>query len=282
MRGCPTPAEKSVAKTGEPVDQVDRGVYSEVGRSWPESTESARLRRRVVIESHVQLVEQAAREYERDSEPVVSGGVPAVGYEPSDEFDFDAWAVEIRSAGEAARAGRRRGRAGRSRPWHLVHAVERGFAMRALTTCLAGISTRAPVAGLRPMRFSRCCTTSFAIPGSTNSPHRNSSCSVSCCRSSKNSPASRTLDAKALGEMREQLALAHSAGLSHATSPLPGALGQQAVPVETRSACSPCSPPVSPSPRRTRRGCGPNIAAAGSSGVGVDPYVPRHGAAPLP
>ena len=38
------------------------------------------------------------------------------------------------------------------------------FEMRAFTTCLAGISTLAPVAGLRPMRFSRCCTTSFAIP----------------------------------------------------------------------------------------------------------------------
>ena len=57
--------------------------------------------------------------------------------------------------------------------------------MRALTTCLAGISTRAPVAGLRPMRFSRCCTTSLATPGSTNSPHRNNSCSVSCYNSAK-------------------------------------------------------------------------------------------------
>ena len=54
-----------------------------------------------------------------------------------------------------------------------------GFAIRALTTCLAGISTRAPVAGFRPKRFSRCGTTSFAIHGSMNSPHRNSSCSVS-------------------------------------------------------------------------------------------------------
>ena len=33
------------------------------------------------------------------------------------------------------------------------------FAIRALTTCLAGISTLAPVAGFRPMRRSRCCTT---------------------------------------------------------------------------------------------------------------------------
>ena len=46
------------------------------------------------------------------------------------------------------------------------------FAMRALTTCLAG-STLAQVAGFRPIRRSRCCTTSFAIPGSTNSSHRN-------------------------------------------------------------------------------------------------------------
>ena len=52
--------------------------------------------------------------------------------------------------------------------------------MRALTTCLAWISTLAPVAGFRPMRRSRCCTTSFATPGSTNSPQRNNSCSVNC------------------------------------------------------------------------------------------------------
>ena len=38
--------------------------------------------------------------------------------------------------------------------------------MRALTTCRAGISTAAPVAGLRPTRRSRFCTTSFAMPGS--------------------------------------------------------------------------------------------------------------------
>ena len=94
------------------------------------------------------------------------------------------------------------------------------------------ISTRAPVAGLRPMRFSRCCTTS---PGTTNSPHRNSSCSVNCCNSLKNSPASVHFDAETLGEMREQLALAHSAGISHPLSPLyfPGAPGQP-VPVELR------------------------------------------------
>ena len=52
-------------------------------------------------------------------------------------------------------------------------------------------SPRSP--GCGHMRFSRCCTTSFAIPGSTNSPHRNSSCSVNCCSSSKNSPASARL-----------------------------------------------------------------------------------------
>lgn len=48
-----------------------------------------------------------------------------------------------------------------------------GLAMRALTTCRAGISTVAAVAGLRPVRRSRFCTTSFAMPGSTNSPHHN-------------------------------------------------------------------------------------------------------------
>ena len=65
--------------------------------------------------------------------------------------------------------------------------------MRALTTCRAGISTLAPVAGLWPMRFSRCCTTSFATPGSTNSPHRSNSCPVNRCSSSKNAPASARL-----------------------------------------------------------------------------------------
>ena len=44
------------------------------------------------------------------------------------------------------------------------------FAMRALTTCLVGISMASPVAGLRPVRASRFCKTSFAMPGSVNSP----------------------------------------------------------------------------------------------------------------
>ena len=46
------------------------------------------------------------------------------------------------------------------------------FAMRALTTVFAGILIASPVAGLRPMRAFRFCTTSFTIPGSTNSPER--------------------------------------------------------------------------------------------------------------
>ena len=94
------------------------------------------------------------------------------------------------------------------------------FAIRALTTCLAGISIRAPVAGLRPMRFSRCCTTSFATPGSTNSPHRNSSFSANSLQFVEELASLRTLDAEALGEMCEQLALDHSAGISHPVSPL--------------------------------------------------------------
>ena len=45
------------------------------------------------------------------------------------------------------------------------------------------------VAGLRPMRAFRFCTTSFTIPGSTNSPDRFSSFSHSDASSSKNSRA---------------------------------------------------------------------------------------------
>ena len=59
-----------------------------------------------------------------------------------------------------------------------------------LDDLLRRISTVAPVAGFRPIRRSRCCTTSLAMPGSMNSPHRSSSCSDTCCSSSKNSRAS--------------------------------------------------------------------------------------------
>ena len=68
------------------------------------------------------------------------------------------------------------------------------FAIRALTTVLAGILIASPVAGLRPMRAFRFCTTSLTIPGSTNSPDRFSSFSASVVSSSKNSaPASASL-----------------------------------------------------------------------------------------
>ena len=63
------------------------------------------------------------------------------------------------------------------------------FAIRALTTVLAGILIASPVAGLRPMRAFRFWTTSFTIPGSTNSPDRLSSFSERVVNSSKNSLA---------------------------------------------------------------------------------------------
>ena len=63
------------------------------------------------------------------------------------------------------------------------------FAIRALTTVFAGILMASPVAGLRPMRAFRFCTTSFTMPGSTNSPERFSSFSASVVSSSKNSRA---------------------------------------------------------------------------------------------
>ena len=45
---------------------------------------------------------------------------------------------------------------------------------------------------------SRCCTTNFGTPGSTNSPHRNSSCSVSLLQLVEELAGLRTLDAEAL------------------------------------------------------------------------------------
>ncbi|MCY4633084.1 MAG: hypothetical protein OXG04_01005, partial [Acidobacteria bacterium] len=73
--------------------------------------------------------------------------------------------------------------------------------------CRAGISTLAPVAGLWPMRFSRCCTTSFATPGSTNSPHRSNSCPVNCYSSSKNAPASARLMPKRSAKIADAIAM---------------------------------------------------------------------------
>ena len=49
------------------------------------------------------------------------------------------------------------------------------LAILAFTTVFAGILIASPVAGLRPIRALRFCTTSFTIPGSTNSPARLSS-----------------------------------------------------------------------------------------------------------
>src|SRR5437762_3399140 len=63
------------------------------------------------------------------------------------------------------------------------------LAMRALTTVLAGILMASPVAGFRPIRALRFWTTSFTIPGSTNSPERLSSFSARTFSSSKNSRA---------------------------------------------------------------------------------------------
>ena len=56
----------------------------------------------VVLESHVQLVEQAARDYERDPEPQVPDELPAVRRPPEIEVapaaDLDAWANQVRDA----------------------------------------------------------------------------------------------------------------------------------------------------------------------------------------
>ena len=56
----------------------------------------------IVLESHVQLVEQAAQQYERDPEPQVPDGLPAVRRPPVIEVapaaDLDAWANQVRDA----------------------------------------------------------------------------------------------------------------------------------------------------------------------------------------
>ena len=80
----------------------------------------------VVLESHVQLVEQAAREYERDPEPALPGRAdvdrPAdVESEPAG--DFAGWVRQDQRRGRRGRAGRRRGRAGRGGVRQLVLAL---------------------------------------------------------------------------------------------------------------------------------------------------------------
>ena len=56
----------------------------------------------IVLESHVQLVEQGAQQYERDPEPQVPDGLPAVRRPPDIEVapaaDLDAWANQVRDA----------------------------------------------------------------------------------------------------------------------------------------------------------------------------------------
>jgi hypothetical protein len=65
-----------------------------------------------------------------------------------------------------------------------------------LMTVLAGILDRLAGSGLRPMRALRFWTTSFTMPGSTNSPARLSSFSDSVVSSSKNSRACVRLTSK--------------------------------------------------------------------------------------
>ena len=84
--------------------------------SYRRALEHPRLRARcyVVLKSHVQLVDQAERDYERDPDPAlrdqVDGGRPPdVESEPAG--DFAGWVREINDAvAEAERAAPRRQR----------------------------------------------------------------------------------------------------------------------------------------------------------------------------
>ena len=79
----------------------------------------------VVLESHVQLVEQAARGYERDPDPQepdpLPGRLPRRA-EPADEFDFDGLGDLGRPGRRGRRAGRGRSRGSRGRFQRLVQA----------------------------------------------------------------------------------------------------------------------------------------------------------------
>ena len=72
-----------------------------------------------------------------------------------------------------------------------------------------------PVAGLRPIRALRFCTTSLTMPGSTNSPDRFNSFSDERRQLIKELACLRPLHFETIGKVREQLRLAHAAGLCH-------------------------------------------------------------------
>ena len=108
--------------------------------------------------------------------------------------------------------------------------------MRALTTVLAGILMGSPVAGLRPMRALRFCTTSFTIPGSTNSPERFSSFSHNVRELVEEFACLRSLHLEPFGEVRKQLRFAHPAGFSHRGPP--GLCRARVVETSVESSCA--------------------------------------------
>ena len=110
------------------------------------------------------------------------------------------------------------------------------LAIRALTTVLAGILIASPVAGLRPIRAFRFCTTSFTIPGQ----HELAGALQLLLRKRgqlvEELPRLRPLHFEAIREVREEFGFAHPAGLCHRLFPLLG----RAVMLPARSAARAC------------------------------------------
>ena len=139
----------------------------------------------VVLESHVQLVEQAAREYEHATDdPELPGQAdvdrPAdVESEPAG--DFAGWVRQINAAVAAAERGRRRGRAGRGGVRQLVLALvgvhqRRGPRPGRRRQSGLGGAARAPRRGrpARPRRLQldQAAALSSSPPGSDNGEFR--------------------------------------------------------------------------------------------------------------
>ena len=92
--------------------------------------------------------------------------------------------------------------------------------MRAFTTVFAGILMASPVAGLRPMRAFRFCTTSFTMPGK----HELAGTLQLLLRERRQLIEElarlRTFHFEPFGEVRKQLGLAHASGVCHHVPPV--------------------------------------------------------------